>query len=87
MLTGTHAIIFAEDAERTRVFYRDVFEGPHVDAHDGWPIFKMPPAELGIHPAEQSGVLNSAAPSGHHDIFLMCDDIEATVKDLTLRDC
>jgi catechol 2,3-dioxygenase-like lactoylglutathione lyase family enzyme len=53
MINGTHAIVFAEDAEKARAFFRDVLGFPYVDAHGGWLIFKMPPAELGIHPAER----------------------------------
>lgn len=80
MITGTHAIIFTEDAEGTRAFFRDVLELPYVDAHDGWLIFKLPPAELGIHPSE-GPVLGNAS----HEVFLMCDDVEATVADLTAK--
>ncbi len=25
------------------------------------------------------------APSGHHELYLMCDDVEATVADLTAK--
>jgi catechol 2,3-dioxygenase-like lactoylglutathione lyase family enzyme len=76
VITSTHAIIYAEDAERARAFFRDVLELPHVDAHDGWLIFRLPPAELGIHPTE-------AGPnSGRHELFLMCDDIHRTVDEL-----
>ena len=82
IINGCHAIIYADDAEQARAFFRDVLRLPNVDAHDGWLIFKLPPAELGIHPAEPTG---SEAPSGHHEIYLMCDDIEATVADLTAR--
>ncbi len=82
MITGTHAIIYAEDAEITRAFFRDVLGWPNVDAHGGWLIFKAPPAELGIHPAGDPG---SGAPTGHHELYLMCDDIEATVADLTAK--
>jgi len=80
MITGTHAIIYAEDAEKARTFLRDVLELPYVDAHDGWLIFKMPPAELGIHPANDAG-----APSGHHELYFMCDDIETTVAQLVAK--
>jgi predicted enzyme related to lactoylglutathione lyase len=75
MIVGAHSIIYAEDAERVRAFFRDVLGYPYVDAHEGWLIFKLPPGELGIHPAE-------AAESGRHELYLMCDDIDATVKDL-----
>ena len=29
---------------------RDAFGFTHVDAGDGWLIFALPPAELGVHP-------------------------------------
>jgi catechol 2,3-dioxygenase-like lactoylglutathione lyase family enzyme len=85
MITSTHAIIYAEDAGRARAFLRDVLELPHVDAHDGWLIFKLPPAELGVHPAGDAGDPSTGAPSGHHELYLMCDDIEATVAELTAK--
>jgi len=85
MITGTHAIIYAEDAEKARAFFRDVLELPNVDAHGGWLIFRLPPAELGIHPAGQVGDPNSGAPSGHHELYLMCDDVKATVAELTAK--
>jgi len=77
MITGTHAIIYAQDAERARAFFRDVLDLPFVDSGGGWLIFRLPPAELGIHPTE-----GGAAASGRHELYLMCDDIEATVADL-----
>jgi predicted enzyme related to lactoylglutathione lyase len=80
MLTGSHAIIYAEDAERARAFFRDVLDLGHVDVHDGWLIFKLPPAELGIHPSADPD-----AASGSHELFLMCDDVEATVADLSAK--
>ena len=82
MITGSHAIIYAEDADRARAFFRDVLQLPNVDAHDGWLIFKLPPAELGIHPA---GEVGSGAPSGHHELYLMCDNVEETVADLKTK--
>jgi predicted enzyme related to lactoylglutathione lyase len=81
VITGTHAIVYAEDAERARAFMRDVLGWPNVDAHDGWLIFKLPPAELGVHPGDAA----TGAPSGHHELFLMCDDLEATVAELEAR--
>lgn len=75
MITGTHAIVYAEDAERARAFFSDVLGLPSVDAGGGWLIFRMPPAELGVHPAD--------GPS--HELYLMCDDVEATVAELTAK--
>jgi catechol 2,3-dioxygenase-like lactoylglutathione lyase family enzyme len=79
VINGTHTIIYAEDAEQARGFFRDVLGYANIDAHDGWLIFKMPPAELGVHPAGE------AAPTGHHEIYLMCDDVEATVAELEAK--
>ena len=83
MINGTHGIIYADDAEAARAFFRDVLGYRYVDAHGGWLIFQLPPAELGIHPAAPVAAPGQGAPSGHHELFLMCDDIEATVAELT----
>jgi catechol 2,3-dioxygenase-like lactoylglutathione lyase family enzyme len=85
VITSTHAIIYAEGPESARSFLRDVLELPFVDAHDGWLIFKLPPAELGIHPAGDPGDPRAGAPSGHHELYLMCDDIHSTVADLEAK--
>jgi catechol 2,3-dioxygenase-like lactoylglutathione lyase family enzyme len=71
-ITGTHALLYTSEPEALRACLRDVFGWPHVDAHDGWLIFALPPAELGIHPAE--------APA--HELTFMCDDIEGTMAEL-----
>jgi catechol 2,3-dioxygenase-like lactoylglutathione lyase family enzyme len=78
MIVGAHSIIYAEDAERARAFFRDILGYPYVDAHEGWLIFKLPPGELGIHPTEP-------ADSGRHELYLMCDDMDATVKELEAK--
>ncbi|MFZ0171500.1 MAG: VOC family protein [Acidimicrobiales bacterium] len=80
MITSTHVIIFAEEAEETRAFFRDVLQLPNVDVGHGWLIFKLPPAELGIHPSGEGG-----PESGAHELYFMCDDVEATVADLTAK--
>jgi catechol 2,3-dioxygenase-like lactoylglutathione lyase family enzyme len=82
VITGSHAIIYAEDPEAARTFFRDVLELSFVDSHGGWLIFKLPPAELGIHPSGSFEGSAPAIPSGHHQLYLMCDDIESTVADL-----
>jgi len=80
VITGTHAIIYASDAERARAFFRDVLELPYVDAHDGWLIFKLPPGEVAMHPESGPG-----AGSGQHELYLMCDDIEQTMAELSAK--
>lgn len=81
MITSTHA----DDADQARAFFRDVLELPSIDAHGGWLIFKLPPAELGIHPAAGPDDPSGSAGSGHHELYLMCDDIESTVTELTAK--
>jgi catechol 2,3-dioxygenase-like lactoylglutathione lyase family enzyme len=76
MITGVHAVIFTMDAEADREFFRDVLELPSVDAGGGWLIFALPPAELAAHPADQNG---------HHELYLMCDDVRATVEALKAK--
>jgi predicted enzyme related to lactoylglutathione lyase len=76
MITGVHAVVFSQDAEHDRAFFRDVLEFPSVDAGDGWLIFALPPAELAAHPAEEGG---------QHKLYLMCNDVHATVADLKAK--
>jgi predicted enzyme related to lactoylglutathione lyase len=74
LINGVHALLFSTDAVAMRAFLRDVLELPAVDAGDGWLIFALPPAELGVHPADRS--------DARHELYLMCEDIEATVERL-----
>jgi catechol 2,3-dioxygenase-like lactoylglutathione lyase family enzyme len=76
MITGAHAVLFTTDADADRAFFRDVLEFPSVDAGGGWLIFGLPPAELAAHPAEENG---------RHELYLMCDDVNATVAELSAR--
>jgi predicted enzyme related to lactoylglutathione lyase len=73
MITGAHAIIFTNNADAVRAFFNDVLEFSSVDAGGGWPIFDLPAAELAVHPADNAG---------RHELYLMCDDIDATVAEL-----
>jgi catechol 2,3-dioxygenase-like lactoylglutathione lyase family enzyme len=76
MINGAHVIIFSGDPEADRAFLSDVLGFPHVDAGDGWLIFKLPPAEVAVHPADSSGT---------HELYFMCDDVEASVAELTAK--
>jgi catechol 2,3-dioxygenase-like lactoylglutathione lyase family enzyme len=76
MITGMHAIVFSPDAARVREFFADVLNLRSVDAGGGWLIFALPPAELAVHPAEGEG---------RHELYLMCDDIQATLADLRAK--
>jgi hypothetical protein len=71
-ITGTHCLLYTDKPEELRATLRDVFGFDNVNAGEGWLIFALPPAEVGVHPAE--------APQ--HAMSFMCDDIEATMRDL-----
>jgi hypothetical protein len=76
MIDGAHMILFSKDPEADRAFLRDVLELPHVDVGHGWLIFGLPPAEVAVHPAD--GV-------ERHELYLMCDDVAAFVKEMAAR--
>jgi catechol 2,3-dioxygenase-like lactoylglutathione lyase family enzyme len=73
VITGMHAIMFSPEAEKVRAFFADVLGLPSADAGGGWLIFALPPAELAVHPA---------AGQARHELYLMCDDIGATLAEL-----
>jgi predicted enzyme related to lactoylglutathione lyase len=85
VITAVHTLVYADDAEAARAFFRDVLGWPHVDLHDGWLIFKTGPSELGVHPASDQRGDDTRSASQHHEISLMCDDIEKTVAELQAR--
>lgn len=73
MITGVHAIVFSSEADQVRAFFKDTLGLASVDAGGGWLIFALPPAELAVHPAEGEA---------RHELYLMCDDIHATLAEL-----
>jgi hypothetical protein len=76
MITGAHAILYSTNPQADRDFLRDVIGLPHVDVGHGWLIFGLPPAEIAVHPAETTA---------SHELYFMCDDIEAFVASMTSR--
>ncbi|MGH2618933.1 MAG: VOC family protein [Thermomicrobiales bacterium] len=80
-IIGAHILLYTLEPDALRATLRDGFGWKYVDAGDGWLIFALPPAELGVHPAEgptyESGV--------RHQFTLMCDDIDATIRDLRTK--
>jgi hypothetical protein len=76
VITGVHAIVFSPAAEQVRAFLADVLAMPGTDAGGGWPVFALPPAELAVHPADGQT---------RHELYLMCDDIHATLAELRGR--
>lgn len=85
MITALHTLVYADDAEAARAFFRDVLGWAHVDAHDGWLIFKSGPSELAVHPTSGGRGGESWSTKQHHEIALMCDDVETTVAELKAK--
>ena len=77
MITGTHSIIYSKNPEADREFLLNVLKLPHVDVGHGWLIFGLPPSELAVHPSEKNNV---------HEFYLMCDDIEAFIAEMSQHD-
>ena len=76
MISGAHSIIYSTNAEADRAFLRDVIGLPSVDVGHGWLIFGLPPAEVAVHPGDESGV---------SELYFIVDDIDAFVATLAAR--
>ena len=74
-ITAMHALLYSSEADALRAVLRDVFELPNVDDGQGWLIFGLPPAELGVHPGEKPA----------HELSFMCDDLDATIDELRAK--
>jgi len=84
MFLGAHLLLFSRNAEADRAFFRDVLEMTAVDAGEGWLIFRMPPAELAIHPAASESIAGEdgiAAAS----LYLICRDLAAILESLAAK--
>jgi catechol 2,3-dioxygenase-like lactoylglutathione lyase family enzyme len=76
MIFGAHVIVYSKDGDADRQFLRDVLGFSSVDAGHGWLIFALPPAEIAVHPAEENG---------KHELYLMCDDLQAEMAALAAK--
>jgi len=85
-ITGAHFLLYSRDPKADRAFFRDVLAFRGVDAGDGWLIFALPPAEMGVHPSDSEFVQKHA----DHNLlgavlYLMCTDLRSTVASLERR--
>lgn len=76
MFNGAHVILYSRDAEADRAFIRDTLGFPGVDAGGGWLIFKLPPAEIAVHPTDGEP---------QHEFYLMCADIEKVLAECAAK--
>jgi hypothetical protein len=76
-----HGLFYSSDADATRAFLRDQLRLPHTDVGEGWLIFDLPEADVGVHPLDDEG----RPPAGTHDVSFFCDDIHGTGAELGAR--
>ena len=74
LVSGAHVMIFTRDEDADRAFLRDVLEIPCIDSGGGWLIFKLPPAELGVHGGDNNNDV--------HQLYLVCDNLDEAVETL-----
>jgi hypothetical protein len=86
MINSAHILLYSSNAEADRTFFRDILHWPSVDVGHGWLIFKLPPGELAVHPANEEK--HELVHAGHRmlgaSLYLMCDDLKAEIT--ALRD-
>ncbi|HQV56842.1 MAG TPA: VOC family protein [Ilumatobacteraceae bacterium] len=89
-ITSVHTLIYSDDAAATRTFLREVLGWPYVASgepnaaslDEDWLIFGSGRSELGVHPTMTVWEGEKYESPRHHEIALMCDDIQATVAEL-----
>lgn len=79
MIRGVHTMFYSSRAAEMRAFLRDKLGFPFTDVGEGWLIFDLPEADMGVHPSDEAHPHSAA---GTHAISFYCDDIEGTVADL-----
>lgn len=87
MINGSHFLLYSKNPEADRAFLRDALDFRSVDAGRGWLIFALPPSEIAVHPLDEDAPPQN--PDGQvvgASLYLMCDDLDATMRSLESRD-
>ena len=83
MITGAHILLYSQNPDADRAFLRDVLQFRGVDAGGGWLIFKLPPTEVALHPADGEMKPGQHVLPAH--FYLMCDDLPSLMKSLEAK--
>lgn len=70
---------YSSHADELRAFLRDKLGFAGTDVGEGWLIFDLPEADMGVHPT------SGEPKSGTADLSFYCDDIEKTVAELSAK--
>lgn len=81
MIKGVHTMFYSSQAKKLRAFVMDNPGFAANDFGDGWLIFDVPVADMGVHPADRK----NGGRSGDQDISFYCDNIHRTVNDLKAK--
>ena len=81
MIKGVHTMFYSSEPQALRAFLRDKLGFPFTDVGEGWLIFDLPEADMGVHPSDAV----DGARAGTHAISFYCDDVRATVAELKGR--
>jgi predicted enzyme related to lactoylglutathione lyase len=76
-------MFYSSEADALRAFIKEKLGFSYTDVGEGWLIFDLPEADMGCHPADETG--EHGKSSGTHDVSFYCDDIEETVEELRAR--
>jgi hypothetical protein len=76
VITGIHAIFHTQHSKEMYDFLKDVLDLRYVDAGNGRLFFAAPPTELAVHEADDDS---------EHELWLICDDIAATIQKLEAK--
>ncbi|MCI0408508.1 MAG: extradiol dioxygenase [Acidobacteria bacterium] len=86
MIQGAHVLLYSNDPEADRAFFRDILRLRWVDAGEGWLIFKLPPAEVAFHPSEgDTDQVHAEHPLLGGVLYLMCDDLNEAIASLKAK--
>jgi hypothetical protein len=81
MIKGVHTMFYSSKAKELRTFIKDKLGFSSSDVGDGWLIFDLPEADMGVHPSDPK----QGSASGDMDISFYCDDIGQTVEQLKAK--
>jgi catechol 2,3-dioxygenase-like lactoylglutathione lyase family enzyme len=85
VITALHTLVYAEDPDAARAFFRDVLGFPATDTGGGWLIFRTGPSELGVHPSAWEYEGQTGSTDQRFDVSLMCDDLDETMAELAAK--
>src|SRR4051794_6566848 len=77
MIIGAHIVIASADAEADHKFFREVLKLSSIDAGGGYTIIGLPTSEASIHP--------TTGDVPQHELYLLCDDIDAFANEMSAK--